>query len=399
MAAVTPSCPFASAPRRAVSSLVLVALLSAGCGPKEAPPPPPPQVSVADVVQRDVPVFMEFVGQTSGFQDVEIRARVEGYLESVAFREGMPVKAGDVLYQIDPKPLAAQLANQRANLATAQARLARTETDVARLTPLEKLQAVSRQELDDALSQRDAARAQVDAARADVEVASLDLGYARITSPIDGIVGTTLVKPGALVGRGESTLLTTVSTVDPILFRAGVSEAEYLRLRKQAGPGGANREQVPVQLLLADGSIHEHAGRIEAVERAIDPTTGTLMVQFRFPNPDKLLRPGQYGRARLQVEEKAGALLVPQRAVAELQNLYSVAVVGAGNKVELRNVEVGPRVENLWVVEKGVAAGEKVVVEGLQRLKDGMVVSPVPIAAEGGAPGSAPAEPVPGKGH
>jgi membrane fusion protein (multidrug efflux system) len=360
----------------------LVATLAAGCGKKEAPAGAPPEVYVADVVQKDVPIYMELVGQTRGSQDVEIRARVEGYLNRVAFTEGAFVRKGDLLYQIDPLPLEAALANAKAQLATAQARLQKANTDVNRLTPLVKQQAVSQQELDNAQSAQDAARAQVDANKAAVDKATLDLGYTRITAPLDGLVGTTEVKAGNLVGRGESTLLTTVSQTNPVLFRAGISEAEYLRIAKDVvakgrkGKGGAE-----IELILADGTVHPQKGRVDAIERAVDPTTGTLAVQFTFPNPDRVVRPGQYGRARFVLETKPGALLVPQRAVVELQNLYSLAVVGAGNKVEFRNVKVGPRVDGLWVIEEGLKPGEKVIVEGLQKARDGAVVVPKAAAA------------------
>jgi membrane fusion protein (multidrug efflux system) len=366
--------------RPLIPVLSLLALAVASCGKETAPAAAPPEVYVADVVQKDVPVYMELVGQTRGSQDVEIRARVEGYLDRVAFTEGSFVHKGDLLYQIDPKPLEAALANAKANLATAQARLQKTNTDVGRLTPLAKEQAVSQQELDNALAAQDAARAQVDAQKAAVDKAALDLGYAHITSPIDGLVGTTQVKAGNLVGRGESTLLTTVSQVDPILFRAGISEAEYLRLARQReemktrAAGSAD-----IELILADGTVHPYKGKVDAIERAVDPTTGTLAVQVRFPNPQRLIRPGQYGRVRFVSQVKKGALLVPQRAVSELQNLYSVAVVGEGNKVAFRNVKVGPRVDGLWVIEQGLKPGEKVVVEGLQRVRDGMLVSPKPV--------------------
>ena len=370
----------------------LIAVAAPGCSKKEGPAGAAPEVYVADVVQKDVPVYLELVGQTKGSQDVEIRARVEGYLDRVAFTEGTFVKKGTLLYQIDPKPLQAALANAKANLATAQARLDKTTTDVNRLTPLAKQQAVSQQELDNSLSARDAAKAQVDASKADVDKATLDLGYTTITSPIDGLVGTTQVKAGNLVGRGESTLLTTVSQVDPILFRAGVSEAEYLRLAKRVQEEGgqpAARKKADIELLLADGTVHPYKGSVDTIERAVDPTTGTLAMQFTFPNPTKVVRPGQYGRARGVSETKKGALLVPQRAVAELQNLYSVAVVGDGNKVAFRNVKVGPRVDSLWVIEDGLKPGDKVVVEGLQKLRDGAVVSPKPMAAAPAGKGAA----------
>ena len=353
---------------------------------------PPPEVYVAEAVQKDVPVYMEVVGQTRGSQDVEIRARVEGYLDRVAFTEGSFVRKGDLLYQIDPLPLAAALANARANLATAQARLEKTNTDVARLRPLAEQQAVSQRELDNAVSARDAALAQVDAARATVEKAVLDLGYASIAAPINGLVGTTQVKAGNLVGRGESTLLTTVSQIDPILFRAGISEAEYLRLARQVlerGGPGRGEPKAEIELLLADGTLHPYKGRVDAIERAVDPTTGTLAIQVNFPNPERVVRPGQYGRARFVSEVKRGALLVPQRAVAELQNLYSLAIVGEGNKVTFRNVKVGPRMDGMWVIEEGLNPGETVVVEGLQRLRDGAVVNPKPVASAPAGAGAA----------
>jgi len=372
----------------------LVATAVTGCK-KEAPAGAPPEVYVADVVQKDVPIYMELVGQTKGSQDVEIRARVEGYLDRVAFTEGSYVRKGELLYQIDPKPLEAALASAKANLATAQARLEKTNTDVARLTPLAKQQAVSQQELDNAVAYQEAARAQVDANRAAVDKASLDLGYAHIESPIDGLVGTTQVKAGNLVGRGESTLLTTVSQVDPILFRAGISEAEYLRLAKriaEAGGAAAPRQRAEIQLLLADGTVHPEPGHVDAIERAVDPTTGTLAVQFKFPNPQRVVRPGQYGRARFVIETKPSALLVPQRAVIELQNLYSLAVVGEGDKVAFRNVKVGPRVDGLWLISEGLKPGEKVVVEGLQKVREGMVVSPkAAVAAPAGKGAAEPA--------
>jgi membrane fusion protein (multidrug efflux system) len=349
---------------------------------------------VADVVQKDVPVYMELVGQTRGFQDVEIRARVEGFLERMAFTEGSLVRKGQLLYEIDPKDLQAAVANAKGNLATWQARLEKAKNDVNRFRPLVTQQAVSQQELDNALAAQDAATAQVDAQKAALEKAQIDLGYATITSPIDGLIGTTKVKTGNLVGRGESTLLVTISQIDPILFRAGIAEAEYLRLarrlQEQKASGAARAEPTPIQLILADGTVHSHTGRLDAVERNIDATTGTIALQIKFDNPQRLVRPGQFGRVKFDVDVKKGALLIPQRAVQELQNLYSVAVVGAGDKVEFRNVKVGPRVESLWVIEEGLKPGEKVVVEGLQRVREGVVVSAKPAAA---APGKGKAAP------
>jgi membrane fusion protein (multidrug efflux system) len=365
-----------------------VALVTLSACSKEAPPaaPPPPEVLVTVPVQRDVPVYMELVGQAVGFQDVEIRARVEGFLETMAFTEGSLVRKGQLLYVIDKKPLEAKVANAKANLATWQARLEKARNDVNRLTPLAKQQAVSQQELDNAMAAQDAAVAQVDAAKAALEASQLDLGYATITAPLDGLIGTTKVKTGNLVGRGESTLLVTISQIDPILFRAGIAEAEYLkvarRVSEQRAQGIAQGEKIPIELILADGTVHPHEGQLDAVERNIDTLTGTIALQIKFPNPERLVRPGQFGRVRFVIDKKAGALLVPQRAVQELQNLYNLAVVGADNKVSFRTIKVGPREGTLWVIEEGLKPGERVIVEGLQRVADGTVVNPKPAPAD-----------------
>lgn len=362
-----------------------IASLGASAACQEAAPvaPPPVEVYVADVVVQDVPEYLDLVGQTAGSQDVEIRARVEGFLERVNFQEGTFVKAGALLYEIDRKPLEAVLAASKADQATAEARLAKAENDVARYTPLVAKQAVSQRELDDARAERDATRSQVEAARAAVEKATLDLSYTRVTAPISGLAGTTQVKAGNLVGRGESTLLTTLSEIDPMIFRVGVTEADYLRIVRR---GQSRTDSAPpvggIELTLTDGTRHTHQGRIGPVERAVDPTTGTLGVQLLFPNPEHVLRPGQFGRARALLDTKAAQLLVQQRAVQELQNLTSVAVVDSANKVSFRTVKVGPRVGRLWVIEEGLKQGERVVVEGLQRIQDGAVVTPKPAPAE-----------------
>jgi membrane fusion protein, multidrug efflux system len=376
------------------SSPILIAcfLLSAGvgCSKKEAPPPPPPpEVLVTEAVQKDVPIYIELVGSTLGSEDVEIRPRVEGYLIAINFTEGAFVRKGQALYKIDPKPFEAALDQAKANLATTQAGLEKTNNDVARYQPLFEKQAVSKQELDNALSAQQAARAQVDAHKAAVAQAQLDLGYTNIASPVDGVIGTTQKKVGSLVGRGESTLLNTVSQVNPILFRCSIAEAEYLRIARRSQQSGKPGDKTAnVELILADGTIFPHKGRLDAVERAVDPTTGTLTGQFAFPNPDRLLRPGQYGKARFAIDVKEGALVVPQLAVQDLQGLYSVMVVKPDATVEQRMVKAGERVGNLWIIDSGVKPGEKVIVEGIQRVQPGMQVS-VKLAKieEGASPG------------
>jgi membrane fusion protein (multidrug efflux system) len=353
----------------------LILLATIACSKKEPPPPPPPEVQVAEVVQKDVPIYIELVGATLGSEDVEIRARVDGYLFSINFIEGTFIRKGQLLYRIDPQPFEAALAEAKADLDTARARLGKTKNDVARLTPLAKQQAVSQQELDNAVSANEAAQAQVVANDARVAKAQLDLAYTSITSPTDGLIGTTQKKVGALITRGE-TLLNTVSQTNPILFRCAIAEAEYLRL----GRSGAVRDKTlekkyGVELILADGSVHPHKGRLDSVERAVDPTTGTLTGQFSFPNPERILRPSQYGKARFVTEVKQGASLVPQRAVQELQGLYSVMVVKPDATVEQRMVKAGERFGNLRVIDSGVKPGEKVIVEGIQKVKPGVKVN------------------------
>src|SRR5215831_4908192 len=242
--------------------ILATAVVCVGCSKEPPPAPPPPEVAVGTVVQKDVPIFTEMVGQTSGAEDVEIRARLEGYVDRVAYVEGSVVRKGDLLYVIDPKPFEAALAGAKGDLATWQARLDKAKNDVARYTPLAAKQAVSQQELDNATAAQQAATAQVEAARAAVDKATLDLSYTRITSPVDGLAGTTKVKTGALVGRGENTLLTTVSTINPILFRAGIAEADYLRLRQQLQKSGATADlkSVPIDLILADGTTYAQKG-------------------------------------------------------------------------------------------------------------------------------------------
>ena len=370
-----------------LAALIVAAGLSVACEKPAPPPAAPTEVYVTDVVQQDVPVYLDLVGQAKGSQDVEIRARVEGFLETMNFREGSFVRRGDLLYRIDTKPFDAALAAAKADKATAQARLDKATNDVTRYTPLVAKQAVSRQELDNARAEQDAGRSQVDAAQASIDKATLDLGYTRVLSPTDGLIGTTKVKPGSLVGRGESTLLTTVSKINPIFFRVGVTEADYLKIIKR---DPARAGDVPraggIELTLADGTVYDQKGTVFNVDRAINAATGTLSVQLSFPNPQSVLRPGQYGRARVLIENKAGALLIPQRAVQELQNLRSVAVVGADNKVAFRNVTVGPRVDSLWVIESGLQKSDQVVAEGLQGLRDGIVVRTKPMPPPSAAP-------------
>jgi membrane fusion protein (multidrug efflux system) len=360
----------------------VASVFSAACEKPQAAPAPPPEVYVTPVVQKDVPTYLEVVGETEGAQDVDVRARVEGFLDTMSYREGSFVRKGELLYQIDRKPYEAALAAARADVAEAQARLDKATNDVTRYTPLVAKQAVSQQELDNARAAQDAGRAQVEAAKAAVDKATLDLSYTRVLSPVDGLAGFTKVKPGSLVGRGESTLLTTVSELNPIMLRVGVTEADYLKVAKRdSSRVGEAPRAGGIELTLADGSTYPESGQVTTVERAVNASTGTLTLRIAFANPMNILRPGQYGRARILLEMRKNALLVPQRAVQELQNIRTVAVVGGDNTVAFKNVKVGPRVDTLWVVEEGLNAGDQIVAEGLQALRDGMVVRTRPMTS------------------
>lgn len=425
-----------------------------GCGKKEQPsaPPPKPEASVMQPVRQDVPVYVALVGQTLGSQDIEIRARTEGWIEALHFREGTEVRKGDLLYSIDPRPMQERVAAADANVAEARAQLSRAqagvpaaeaqvaaalalvaeaeaalgkhEGDVRRYEPLVAIKAVSRQDLDTAVAQRDAARERVaankqavevarksveaargevaaaqggvDAALANLESAKINLGYTKIYSPLAGLIGKTKYQVGDLVGQAGTAALNTVSAVNPIYVEFSLNEREYLNLsRRLEGAKSAGGKDGSLELILADGSVHPHRGSINFADRQVDPATGTLRLQASFPNPEKILRPGQFARIRGVVETKQGALLVPQNAVQELQGQYQVFVVGAGDKIEVRNAAMGQRVGELWVAEEGLKPDDRVIVEGLQRLRAGMEVVPKTASRtpEPAQPAAAPAAP------
>jgi membrane fusion protein (multidrug efflux system) len=337
---------------------------------------PPPEVYTQAATQQDVPVVMELVGQTAGSLDVEIRARVEGYLEGIHYQEGLPVKKGDLLFTIESRTFQSVVAQRRADLASAEARLHLADLEVNRLRPLSEQQAVSRQSFDSALSTQETSRAAVDSAKAALDKALLDLSYTRITAPSAGLADFAKVKPGNLVGRGDSTLLTTLSKVDPINVVIGMQERDYLKLaeRTKAGDRPMEGHSSPTaELILSDGSRYPAAGYFDAVQRAIDPKVGTISVRAIFPNPEHALRPGQFVKVRFNFDTIRNAVLVPQRAVQEIQGTYQVAVIENG-KVQIRPVKMGPTLDQEWVVSEGLKPGERVVVEGLQQAKPGVQV-------------------------
>jgi membrane fusion protein (multidrug efflux system) len=356
---------------------------SLACAKQEAPPPAPPDVKIATVLQKDVPVYIEAIGQTRGSTEIEVRARVEGFLQTVDFQEGSPVRKGDLLYTIDPQPFEAALAQAKGQLAEAEAQLARARQDVVRYEPLVAKNAISRQEYETAVAVERAAEAAVEAARAIVQRAEIDLGYTKVLAPESGLAGKTEVYPGTLVGRGQSTLLTHISQIGTIHVRFTVPERDYLYYARRRAESGRDRtSELPFELVLADGSVHPEAGRLVFVDRNVDSATGTILLEAAFPNPGGIVRPGQYGRVRVAVDLKKDAILVPQRAVSELQGIYNVAVVGGDDAVEIRMVQTGQRVGNLWVIDSGLKAGERIVVEGLQKVRPGVKVKPEVVQIE-----------------
>jgi RND family efflux transporter MFP subunit len=368
-----------------VSSALLLGAVSCARKPDAPPPAAPPEVVVLTLQPRAVPVIKEWVGTLDGSVNTAIRARVSGYLQHTRYKEGSAVKAGDLLFEIDPRPFVAALSKAEADKAQTDATLKKTQLDVDRYASLIKTNAISRETYDNAVQANLAAQAQVAAAVAAVEQARLNLEFTKITSPIDGIAGGANAFLGDLVG--SATILTTVSTVDPIRVNMGLSEADYMQLTGERGTGRGRKpgDRASAQLVLVDGSLHPEPGVLAFIDRQVDPTTGTFRVAIDFPNPGDRLRPGQFGRLRAEVERLEDALVVPQRAVMELQGRHTVAVVGPDNKASIRPVKPGPRVGQEWVILEGLSPGERVVIDGVQKARDGAVVrstEPAPPAAK-----------------
>lgn len=363
--------------RRVPKTIFFAAMLClAACGDKHAGPAEAAAliVQVVPALQRDIPQYVEYVGQTEAPVSVEIRARVEGFIQEVAFVEGSNVKEGDLLFVIDPKPYEEKLARAKGKLAETQAGYLRAKSDLERFRPLAKMQAIPQRDFDDAVALEKAAQAQVEAAQADVNSAELDLGYTKISSPVSGRIGATSVRVGSLVGKGEPTLLATISNTDRMWVSFGISEVEYLNFQKRRLEKPDAARDFKIELLLADGTVHPYPGKVNFADRSIDPKTGTLKVRVEFPNPDNVLRPGQFGRVRVLLGEHSNVLVVPASAVMETQGTYSVFVVGADHKASFRPIKPGLKFGELWSVDEGLKPGELVVVEGLQKIKDGMTV-------------------------
>jgi membrane fusion protein (multidrug efflux system) len=359
-------------------------LPATGCKKKPAPPPPP-EVQVITLAPANVPIFEEWIGTLDGFVNAQIHAQVTGYLLAQNYAEGSEVNKGDLLFQIDPRPFQAGLDQALARLAQDQAQAVKTELDVKRYTPLAQVQAISQEELDNAVQADLGARAQVKADEAAVTNAELNLGFTKITAPVDGLAGTALAQIGDLVGQSSS-VLTTVSTINPIKVYFQVSEQSYLTFwRRFTGLTNAD-ENCPLQLIFADGSVYPETGKFFYADRQVNPNTGTLQIFGLFPNANFMLRPGQYGRVRAQTRTETNALVVPQRAVAQLQGSYQVMIVGGTNTVHLQNVTVGEQTGRDWIIENGLQPGDRVVVEGTQKVKEGGVVNPIPFTGETNSP-------------
>jgi membrane fusion protein (multidrug efflux system) len=338
------------------------------------PAGPVVDVEAAKPLQKTVPVAVDYTGQTIGSETVEIRARVEGFLESIHFTEGEFVAKGDLLYEIDKDRAREVVEQAEGDLNVARADAEKAEMDVRRNLPLVEKNAIAREEYDTSVSARKAAQARVEAKEAALARAKINLGYATVRAPIAGLVGKTEVDIGNLVGRGEPTLLTTISKIDPIYAEVRISETDMLFYQRETSAGRRRRDEMPLALFFSDGSKHPQGGKIMVVDRNIDTKTGTILVQVSFPNTDQKVRPGQFARVQAVREVLKDALLVPQGAVEELQGTYRLYVLGEGDVAKSRSVKMGPRLGPLWIVTEGVGAGDRIVVEGRQKLRDGTTV-------------------------
>jgi RND family efflux transporter MFP subunit len=355
-------------------------LFISGCEkPKEQVAASPPTVLVTGVLQKDVPIQQEWVGTLDGMVNAQINAQVAGYLIKQNYKEGELVKKGQLMYEIDPRTFQANLDQAKSNLARQQAVLKTAQLDLARIKRLLPEKAVSVRDQDNAVGREAAARAEVLAAEAAVESAQLDLGFTKITSPISGVAGISKAQLGDLVGPGSTdNLLTSVSQIEPIRAYLGLGEQQYLQLAREKENQTEQHEPIPLELILADGTIYPHEGKFYFANREVDIKTGTIQIAVLFPNPNNLLRPGQFARIRAVLKTEIGALLVPQQSVTQLQSMFQIAVVNSDNTVDIRIVNPGERIGSLWIIKEGLKPGDRVIVEGLQKVRNGMKVDPKP---------------------
>jgi membrane fusion protein (multidrug efflux system) len=341
-----------------------------------------------------VPLATTLIGQLDSPQNVEVRARVEGFVDKMLFTEGTEVKEGDRLFHLDPKPFEERLAAAKGALAEAIAALNKYEKDVARLTPLAQRNAIPQQDLDNALASVDVGKAAIETAQARVVSAEIDLGYCDIKAPITGLIGGKQVSIGELVGKGEPTLMTTISTLDPIWFYCNVSEVEYLQAREKSKQTGKQVEDVPLTLILSNGVEHSEAGKFVFIDRAVDTKTGTLRVRAEFPNPEKLLRPGMFARVRVDLGTRLDTITVPERALVELQGKTFVWRVGSDNKATQQAVRTGEQVGPRIIINEGLKEGDRIIVEGVHKVREGMpvTIAPAAVPAAVSAPSESPSK-------
>ncbi len=343
---------------------------------------PPQKIKVFEVKAKTVPIYEEYVGQVYGEKDIPIRARVEGFLEKISFEEGGRVKKGQLLYSIDPDPFMENVVAQQSMVSQSKTLLIQMESDLSRIKPLAKMDAVSKRDLDMAQAQRDAAISSLEAAKANLKIAQIDLGYTKLYAPITGIIGKTLAREGEFVGKDPNpVILNTVSELKNIRVQFFLSENEYLIAARQfIGTYDkkieTDKDKLPLELILTDGSVYKYKGEIDFIDRNIDASTGAILLQATFPNPNRLLRPGQFARVKILVANKKNALMVPQKCVTELQGQYSVLIVNAENKIDTKQVKIGNKLGDFWIVKEGLKNNDKIVLEGLQKVSTGMEVIP-----------------------
>jgi membrane fusion protein (multidrug efflux system) len=361
---------------------MLFLLPNLSCGEKDTTRDQPIKIEVFQTVESDIPIFHEFVGQIYGYKDIAIRARVDGFLEGLHFSEGFRVKQNQLLYTLESQPFEADVAAKMSKVAEAKTILAKTRSDLGRIRPLAEQKAVSQSDLDSAVAMYEAAGASVEAAEANLRASKIQLGYTKIYSPIDGIIGQTSAKVGDYVGRSPNpVILNTVSRIDTVLVEFFITEQQYLQIARFAGAKlseiSGRDSSARLELKLADGSTYGHQGRIDFIDRGVDPSTGAILIQASFPNPNELLRTGQFARVKAQVHSIENGIKIPQRCISEMQGRFSVFIVNDENIVESREVDAGPKIDDFQVIRSGIKAGEKVVYEGLQWIRPGMTVSPV----------------------
>ncbi len=373
-------------------SLVLTILLLSiySCGKKEPEVLPPQTFHVFEVKTESVPIYEEYVGQIYGEKDIPIRARVEGFLTGMHFLEGEPVKKGQLLYSIDSEPFEEKVAAEISKVSEAKTILVQAENDLRRIEPLAEMSAVSKQELDMARAKRDAAESSLEAAEANLNIARINLGYTKMYAPIEGIIGKTEAREGEFVGKDPNpVILNTVSQLRSVRVQFFLSENDYLKLarayftdeKKKIQRADEDRK-ADLELILADGSLYDQKGKADFIDRNIDASTGSILVQATFPNPDRLIRPGQFARVKVLVRQADNAILIPQKCASELQGQFSVFYVNENNKVETRQVKISDRIGEFYVISEGLSPGDKIILEGLQKVRPDMEIIPEVTAFE-----------------